>query len=103
MPTDFQRDIALFTSRNLVDGQANFADFFQDTAKVGVLNLPIAGKTEEDMFESTRIFMESGQGRPFNYLKTGEEVAKELLEKQLEKAVAAAMKTEGLQREVSGA
>jgi len=102
-PDAFAKDMELFTSRNLADGQNNFADFFQDTAKVGVLNLPIAGKTEEDMFESTRIFMESGQGRPFNYLKTGEEVAKELLEKQLEKAVAAAMKTEGLQREVSGA
>jgi len=100
MPNDFQRDIALFTSRNLVDGQANFADFFQDTAKAGVFNLPIAGKTPEDMFESTRIFMESGQGRPFNYLKTGEEVSTELLALQAESEAANKMKA-SVTREVS--
>merc|ERR1711959_549848 len=58
LQTEFQKMMGEFKSRNLVDGQANFADFFQDTAKIAVFNLPIAGKSEEDMFESTRIFME---------------------------------------------
>jgi len=93
-PGLFQREMEQFTSRNIVDGQANFADFFQDTAKIGVFNLPIAGKSEEDMFESTRILMESGQGRPFNYLKTGEEVADELLENNRQKRVAAALSSD---------
>jgi len=88
----FAGDMEKFTARNLMDGQSNFADFFQDTAKIGVFNLPIAGKTEEDMFESTRIYMESGQGRPFNYLKSADEVAEELLDKQREKLEAAAEK-----------
>jgi adenylate kinase len=98
--TNFLQDMAQYTARNLVDGQANFADFFQDTAKIGVFNLPMAGKSEEDMFESTRIFMESGQGRPFNYLKSAEEVAEELLAKQVQNAEAAALASTA-EREVS--
>ena len=47
-------------------------DFFQDVANKGVLNLPIAGKDEEDLFESARIYIERS-GRPFNYLPTDEE------------------------------
>merc|ERR1719359_806172 len=83
-PEKLAQDVAQFAARNLVDGQPNIADFFQDTAKIGVFNLPIAGKSEEDMFESSRIYMESGQGRPFNYLKTGDEVAEEIMAKKLE-------------------
>lgn len=96
-----QRDVALYAARNLVDGQANVADFFQDTAKIGVFNLPIAGKSEEDMFESTRIYMESGQGRPFNYLKSADEVAEELLNKQIEMAKISLAKAEVAERQVS--
>jgi len=96
----FQGEMSQFTSRNLAESQSNFADFFQDTAKIGVFNLPIAGKSEEDMFESTRIYMESGQGRPFNYLKSAEEVAEELLSKQREKDEAAAEKAEVAERQV---
>lgn len=89
------KDVAQFAERNLVDGQPNIADFFQDTAKIGVFNLPIAGKSEEDMFESTRIYMESGQGRPFNYLKTTDEVAEEIVARKLEMEEIAAMKNDG--------
>merc|ERR1712217_193445 len=87
---------------NLIDGESNFADFFQDIAKIGVFNLPIPGKSEEDLFESTRIYMESGQGRPFNYLKSEKEVAQELLAKQLEKEEIVAQKVAAMEREVSG-
>jgi len=98
----FIQDAARFAARNLIDGQPNIADFFQDTAKIGVFNLPIAGKCEEDMFESTRIYMESGQGRPFNYLKTSDEVAEEIVAKKLEMEQVAAMNDAGaLQRQVS--
>lgn len=98
----FQNDMAHYTRQNLIDGERNFADFFQDIAKIGVFNLPIPGKCEEDLFESTRIYMESGQGRPFNYLKSEEEVAQELLEKQLEKEEIARKKVDAFEREVSG-
>lgn len=96
-----QKDMEQFTSRNLVDGQPSFSDFFQDTAKIGVFNLPIAGKSEEDMFESTRIYMESGQGRPFNYLMSSDEVAEVLLERQAEMHLAAMMKADIAERQVS--
>jgi len=95
-----QQDVAQFAARNLVDGQPNLADFFQDTAKIGVFNLPIAGKSEEDMFESTRIYMESAK-RPFNYLPSADEVAEELLAKQVEKDKISAMKAETAERQVS--
>jgi len=96
------QDVAQFAARNLVDGQPNIADFFQDTAKIGVFNLPIAGKSEEDMFESIRIYMESGQGRPFNYLKTGAEVAEEIVAKKLEMEQIAAMNDDGaMERQVT--
>lgn len=99
----FSNDMATYTSRNLVDGQMNIADFFQDVAKIGVYNLPIANKAEEDMFESTRIFMESGEGRPFNYLESAEEVAEKLIAQREEQDVQfVAAKSLQLEREVSG-
>jgi len=100
-PEKLQQDVAQFAARNLVDGQPNIADFFQDTAKIGVFNLPVAGKSEEDMFESTRIYMESGQGRPFNYLTSADEVAEQLLTKQREREEIVAMKAEVAERQVS--
>merc|ERR1712232_1467499 len=93
--------MAEFTSRNFVDGQTNFADFFQDTAKIGVFNLPVAGKSEEDMFESSRIYMEKGEGRPFNYLPSAEEVAEELLAKAAAKEASASEKAIVMERQVS--
>lgn len=53
--------------------------FFQEVAKVGILNLPIVGRDEDELFESARIYMEQ-EGRPFNYLPTEEEVSKQVLE-----------------------
>lgn len=97
---DFKAHMDHFTSRNLLDGQSSFADFFQDVAKIGVFNLPIAMKSEEDMFESTRIYMESG-GRPFNYLKSADEVADQLLTKQRQKEDAAAQMSATMERQVS--
>lgn len=97
----FQVEMAEYTARNLVDGQANFADFFQDTAKIGVFNLPIASKSEEDMFESTRIFMEKGEGRPFNYLASAEEVAEQLLTKKKAKEEAALLEAIVIERQAS--
>jgi len=98
---EFQRDVAQFAEKNLADGRANFEDFFQDTAKIRVLNLPTAGKNEEDLFESTRIYMENA-GRPFNYLKTAEEVADQLLAKQKEMEEIEAAKDELVKRQVTG-
>lgn len=66
-----------------LEGESSFASFFQDVADVGVFNMPIAGRDAEDIFESARIYIESA-GRPFNYLKTEEEVAAELLAQQVE-------------------
>jgi adenylate kinase len=97
----FEKEMELYAQRNLVDGEMNFSDFFQDFAKIGAFNLPIAGKFEEDLFESTRIYMESGQGRPFNYLKSTDEVAQELLEKKSEKEQAEQFKVQEMKRQVS--
>lgn len=59
-------------------GEGSLADFFQEVAKIGILNLPIAGRDQEEMFESTRIYMEKS-GRPFNYLPSEQEVSAEIL------------------------
>jgi len=84
-PEEFQDQMARFRMKNLdpQDAVSSLADFFQDVAKIGVFNLPVAGKDAEDIFESSRIYMES-KGRPFNYLRTAEEVAEELLARQVE-------------------
>lgn len=66
-----------YIDKNLTDGVSSLADFFQTVAKIGVLNLPVAGKDEQDIFESVRIFMESA-GRPFNFLPSEREVATQI-------------------------
>jgi len=66
-----------YAGLNLSD-QPTFSDFFHDVAKIGVFNLPVAGKDEEDMFESARIYIEKA-GRPFNYLPSEAEVTAEIL------------------------
>merc|ERR1719263_611971 len=54
------------------------------------MNLPIAGKDPEDTFESVRIYMDgSEKGRPFNYLRTEEQIAQELLQTKSENAAKA--------------
>lgn len=78
---EFQDRMDRYRERNLTDDVLSLSDFFQMTAKRGILNLPIAGKDDEEMFESTRIFME-GAGRPFNYLKDEEAVADQILAKR---------------------
>mmetsp|Transcript_88089 Transcript_88089/g.254231 ORF Transcript_88089/g.254231 Transcript_88089/m.254231 type:complete len:677 (-) Transcript_88089:126-2156(-) len=70
--------------RNNLSEMHSLADFFQEICKTSVFNIPIAGKDEEDLFESTRIYMER-EGRPFNYLPTGEEVAEQILARIAEK------------------
>lgn len=64
---EFQTRMDTYSAANLQPVTQCFMDFFQDCAKIEILNLPVAGKDEEDMFESTRIYMEK-DGRPFNYL-----------------------------------
>jgi adenylate kinase len=96
----FQKDMAQYTEKNLTDGVYNFSDFFQEKVKTGVFNLPIAGKDEEDLFESIRIYMEGGQGRPFNYLPSESDVAQRLLAKQQDQEATAAMNLE-LERQAS--
>lgn len=66
----------------------SLTNFFQDL-KIGVLNLPIPGKDEEELFESVRIYMES-KGRPFNYLPTEEEVVTEIVARRAAKEAAEA-------------
>merc|ERR1712187_741163 len=80
-PQEFETMMSQYTSANLAEENSSLADFFQDIAKIGVLNLPIAGRDEEDMFESTRIYMEK-TGRPFNYLPLEREVAGEIMAKR---------------------
>jgi len=72
-----------YAEANLSAGKG-LADFFQETAQIAVLNLPVVGKDEEDMFESARIYMERA-GRPFNYLPTEEEVHAEILARRTER------------------
>ncbi|CAK0856825.1 unnamed protein product, partial [Prorocentrum cordatum] len=59
----FELSHQLYAELNLSE-RSTFADFFQDVAKIGVFNLPVAGKDEEDMFESARIYIEK-VGRPW--------------------------------------
>lgn len=74
---------------NLTEDQHSLSDFFMDIARVGVLNLPISGKDQEDLFESVRIYVERA-GRPFNYLPSADEVANEIRAQRQEKAQQAA-------------
>lgn len=88
---EFQRKVEQYSAANLTEGEPSLADFFQDVAKVGVLNVPVAGKDAEDIFESTRIYMEKS-GRPFNYLPSVDDVASEILARRDEREEADAMK-----------
>lgn len=74
---EFQQHWLQYKNSNLSDVHS-LADFFQEIAGRGVFNVPVAGKDEEDLFESVRIYMER-EGRPFNYLPTEEEVAAEIV------------------------
>lgn len=81
---DFERDMEIYIATNLDDSKPSLTDFFQDFCRLGVFNLPIAGKDREDILESARIFMEK-LGRPFNYLPTEEEVAAEILARRADR------------------
>ncbi|CAJ1430747.1 unnamed protein product [Effrenium voratum] len=83
-PEEFEKSMQDYTESNLRKDMHSLQDFFQDVANKGVLNLPIAGKDEEDLFESARIYIERS-GRPFNYLPTDEEVSQEIRERRAEK------------------
>merc|ERR1712224_631545 len=90
---DFKQKMQTYTGTNLTDGTPNLVEFFQDVANLGVLNLPVGGKDEEDVFESARIYMERS-GRPFNYLASEAEVAAEIRETRKSKAEAAKIEAE---------
>lgn len=80
----FEESLQAYIENNLTPNIHSLQDFFQDVANKGVLNLPIAGKDEEDLFESARIYIESS-GRPFNYLPTEAEVSQQIRERRVEK------------------
>mmetsp|Transcript_86702 Transcript_86702/g.177053 ORF Transcript_86702/g.177053 Transcript_86702/m.177053 type:complete len:661 (+) Transcript_86702:70-2052(+) len=80
----FEQSMQAYIESNLTSNIHSLQDFFQDVANKGVLNLPIAGKDEEDLFESARIYIESS-GRPFNYLPTEAEVSQEIRQRRAEK------------------
>lgn len=85
----FKTAMETYKEKNLGEAET-LTDFFQECARIGVLNLPVPGKDAEDLLESVRIYVEgSSLGRPFNYLRTGEEVAEELLEKYAARAAVA--------------
>lgn len=86
---DFDAQMKSYVASNLTEDDHSLSDFFQDVVNIGVFNLPVAGKDEEELFESTRIYLES-QGRPFNYLPTEDEVAKEIREQRAMKLAKAA-------------
>lgn len=81
---------------------ASLVDFFQEHASRSVLNLPVAGRDPEDLFESTRIYMDgSALGRPFNYLRSEEDVAHELLQNRAKQAADAAQQAAAKERELA--
>eukprot|EP00913_Durusdinium_trenchii_P020343 g19111.t1 len=79
----FEKTMQAYIDNNLTSDIHSLQDFFQDVASKGVLNLPIAGKDPDDLFESARIYIESS-GRPFNYLPTEDEVSQEIRQQRLE-------------------
>jgi len=83
-PDDFKGAFTTYSEANLTEGTDCVADFFQEVAKIPVLNLPVLGKDEEDIFESARIYVERS-GRPFNYLKPGDDVALDILTRRAER------------------
>lgn len=94
---EFQEFMERYTKNNLAGDEHCMSDFFQEVVKTAMLNLPVAGRDPEELFESVRIYMES-KGRPFNYLPNEEEVAAQVLAQRTSKlqelkAKAAAEKT----------
>jgi len=77
----FRKQMEEYELANNAETSMHLTAFFLEVAKVGILNLPIVGRDEDELFESTRIYMEE-QGRPFNYLPTEEEVATEVRERR---------------------
>ncbi|CAE7212858.1 AK7 [Symbiodinium pilosum] len=97
----FEKSMQAYISNNLTQNVHSLQDFFQDVANKGVLNLPITGKDDEDMFESARIYIERN-GRPFNYLTPEAEVSREIRERRAEKEKAAAEAEESLKQKDDG-
>jgi len=88
---DFQKTMDVYKQNNYQSNGASLIDFFQEIPRRAVMNLPIAGKDQEDLVESVRIYMDgSAKGRPFNYLRTDEDIAQELLQIKAEHAAKAA-------------
>lgn len=96
----FEQRAKAYQEKNLTDGQPTFVGFFQDTAKMGVLNLPIAGKDTEEMFESARIYIERA-GRPFNYLPSEADVTAQILKALAEKERKAALQVKDTKQKSS--
>lgn len=94
--SDFQTAMQQYQQANLTEGVPTLTDFFQSAASMGVLNLPISGKDEEDINESARIYLERA-GRPFNYLPGEDEVAAEIRAWRAEKVQAAKEAAEAAQ------
>jgi len=98
---EFDASMKKYKAVNLDDDVLSLADFFQDVAGQGVFNLPAVGKDEEELFESTRIYIEKA-GRPFNYLRTAEEVAEEgFARRRAQEAAAVERAATEVQRQVS--
>lgn len=93
----FEKSMQAYVNNNLTQDVHSLQDFFQDVAGKGVLNLPIDGKDEEDIFESARIYIERN-GRPYNYLTPEEEVSRQIRERRAEKAKATAEAAESMKQ-----
>mmetsp|Transcript_22599 Transcript_22599/g.50938 ORF Transcript_22599/g.50938 Transcript_22599/m.50938 type:complete len:693 (+) Transcript_22599:62-2140(+) len=85
-PDGFARRVEEFRKRNFGDGPS-VMEFFQ-TRDIEVLNVQAGDRDADGVFESIRIYMEK-EGRPGNYLKSGEEVAAEIKAKEEEEEAAA--------------
>jgi len=74
---EFLRGMAEYRRENLAeDGSPGTSDFFADVAGVKVLHVDVDANNEEEVFSCMQVYMES-KGQFFNYLRSGEELARE--------------------------
>jgi len=63
----------------LEDGSAGTPEFFEEDGGIKVLKVDVDVQSEEELFQATRVYIES-QGNFFNYLRSEEDVVRERLE-----------------------
>merc|ERR1712146_186754 len=77
MGAEFSEKMEKYVRNNLAeDGSAATSDFFLDRASIKPLEVDVDIRSEQEVFQCLRVYMEQ-KGRFFNYLRSEQEITAE--------------------------